>query len=103
MRRLSNLKKQASPELSTSVALWPFSNEFTQKVNDIAEFKYLQGVHCYSKKEYALAKKFFFSAVLINPAYKAYLGHYTEYFITQERYTLLNTLYVSPTQAQMVK
>lgn len=64
---------------------WPYAVDFTKRITNLAEYKYLYGVHYYSLKDYAKAKKFFFSAVLIDPNYKLYTGYYLEYLITQER------------------
>lgn len=48
-----------------------------------------------------MAKRYFFSAVLLDPSYKAYVGHYFEYLITQERAFIINPCTVSQDRSEV--
>lgn len=98
LRCLANLKNAASTEVVTE---WPFKASFAAKVKHLAEYKYLYGVHFYQAKDYVKAKRYFFSAVLLDPAYKAYIGHYYEYLITSERAYIINPYTASKDRSEV--
>ncbi|KAL4472560.1 hypothetical protein ABPG74_018509 [Tetrahymena malaccensis] len=88
IKRLVNLKSIKNNKLKLQE--WPFSKQFTNKIKQVSEYKHLQGVHCYKRKEYQKSKKLFYQALLMDPSVQEYRSSYMEYLITQQRIPIFN-------------
>ncbi|KAL4499926.1 hypothetical protein ABPG72_015275 [Tetrahymena utriculariae] len=88
IKRLANLKNVQNSK--KQIQEWPFSEEFTKKIEQVSEYKHLQGIHSYKRKEYQNSKKQLYQALLLDPSVTEYRSSYMEYLITQQRLPIYN-------------
>ncbi|EAR97735.2 tetratricopeptide repeat protein (macronuclear) [Tetrahymena thermophila SB210] len=98
IKRLANLKNVKNSK--KNIQEWPYSENFTNKIEQVSEYKHLQGIHSYKRKDYQKSKKQFYQALLMDPSVKEYRSSYIEYLITQQRFPMLNPYNNSNIQEQ---